>query len=94
MKKTVKYDIYDFEKLAADIQDLNGTDVVDPLAPVRYVCCYWADHIIKLDGKNASATINFLKEHVLYWLEAYSLLGKVPVAILAIQKLQQLTVIY
>lgn len=94
MKKTLKYDIYDLEKPAADMQDLNGTDAVDPLAPVRYMCCYWADHIIKLDDRNASATINFLKELVLYWLEAYLLLGRIPVAILAIQKRQQLTVVY
>lgn len=94
MKKTLKYNIYDLEKPAADIQNLNRTDAVDPLAPVRYMCCYWADHIIKLNDKNATTTIDFLKELVLYWLEACLLLGKIPVAILAIHKLQQLTVIY
>ncbi|CAG7565872.1 unnamed protein product [Fusarium equiseti] len=90
MKKILKYDIYDLKNPGADVQDLDKRDAVDPLAPVRYACCYWADHIIELDDEAARAIIKFLKECLLYWLEACSLLGQVPVAVLGIQKLQKL----
>jgi hypothetical protein len=92
MKKILKYDIYDLKNPGADVQDLDRRDAVDPLAPVRYACCYWADHIIELDDEAARAIIKFLKECLLYWLEACSLLGQVPVAVLGIQKLQKLAV--
>ncbi|RBR24877.1 uncharacterized protein FIESC28_02295 [Fusarium coffeatum] len=43
MKKTLKYDIYDLKKPAADVQDLDRKNAVDPLTPVGYACCYWAE---------------------------------------------------
>lgn len=92
MKKTLKYDIYDLKKPGADVLYLDRKVVSDPLSPVKYACCYWADHISKFDDKIASSTLEFLKTSVLYWLEACSLLGKVPIALLAIQKLKNLAV--
>ncbi|KAM5361586.1 hypothetical protein ACJA88_014410 [Fusarium oxysporum] len=90
MKKTLKYDIYDLKKPGADVLDIGRKDALDPLSPVKYACCYWADHISIFDDKVACATLEFLKISVLYWLEACSLLGKVPIAMLEIQKLQNL----
>ncbi|CAG1997514.1 unnamed protein product [Fusarium graminearum] len=42
IKKTLKYDIYDLKKPAADIQDLDRRDAIDPLAPVS--SCLAAAH--------------------------------------------------
>ncbi|KAF5700770.1 het-E-1 heterokaryon incompatibility protein [Fusarium globosum] len=92
MKKTLKYDIYDLKKPGADVLLLDRKDALDPLSPVKYACCYWADHISKFDDKIASATLKLFKTSVLYWLEACSLLGKVPTALLAIQRLKNLAI--
>jgi hypothetical protein len=92
MKKTLKYDIYDLKKPGADVLDIDRKDALDPLSPVKYACCYWADHISIFDDEIACATLEFLKVSVLYWLEACSLLGKLPIAMLEIQKLQNIVV--
>ncbi|KAF4498458.1 Vegetative incompatibility HET-E-1 [Fusarium agapanthi] len=92
MKKTLKYDIYDLKKPGAEVQYLDAKDDLDPLSPVKYACCYWADHISIFYDKIAFSTLEFLKTSVLYWLEACSLLGKVPIALLAIQRLKNLVV--
>ncbi|CZR49408.1 uncharacterized protein FPRO_08851 [Fusarium proliferatum ET1] len=76
MKKTLKYDICDLKKQGADVLSVYLKDALDPLSPIQYACCYWADHISKFDDKIASSTLEFLKILVLYWLEACSLLGK------------------
>ncbi|KAG5751181.1 hypothetical protein H9Q70_006193 [Fusarium xylarioides] len=90
MKKTLKYDIYDLKAPGADVLYLERKDASDPLSAVKYACCYWADHISVFDDKTAFATLDFLKTSVLYWLEACSLLEKVPIALLAIQRLKYL----
>ncbi|KAF5022983.1 hypothetical protein F66182_4940 [Fusarium sp. NRRL 66182] len=90
MNKTLKYDIYDVKKPGADVPNFVGKDASDPLALVKYACCYWADHILVFDDESACATLEFLRASFLYWLEACSVLGKVPVAVRAIQKLQKL----
>ncbi|CVK98694.1 uncharacterized protein FPRN_04046 [Fusarium proliferatum] len=82
MKKTLKYDICDLKKQGADVLSLYLKDALDPLSPIQYACCYWADHISKFDDKIASSTLEFLKILVLYWLEACSLLGKRYVLVL------------
>ncbi|KAF0639823.1 hypothetical protein FPSE5266_00714 [Fusarium pseudograminearum] len=92
MKKTLKYDIYNLRKPGAPVPLLDREDASDPLDSVEYACCYWADHISAFDDESASATLEFLKESVLYWLEACSLLGEVVTAVLAIQKLQKLVI--
>lgn len=92
MKKTLKYDICDLKKQGADVLSFYLKDALDPLSPIQYACCYWADHISKFDDKIASSTLEFLKILVIYWLEACSLLGKVPMALLAIQRLKNLAV--
>ncbi|KAL6922586.1 hypothetical protein FSST1_006612 [Fusarium sambucinum] len=90
MKKTLKYDIYDLKKPGAEVPIPDPEDASDPLNPVEYACCYWADHILTFDDESASAALDFLKSSLLYWLEACSLMGEVVTAVLAIQKLQKL----
>jgi hypothetical protein len=68
----------------------------DPLGTSRYSCVYWIDHLyacpqdydhILLDDGKAH---RFLQKHLLHWLEAMSLLKKIPDAIAAIRKLQSM----
>jgi hypothetical protein len=92
MRETLKHDMYDLKKPGAPATDFLTKSAPNPLAPVEYACCYWADHILSLDDETARATLEFCKESLLYWLEACSLLGKVPMAVIAIQKLQKLVV--
>ncbi|CEI67695.1 Vegetative incompatibility protein HET-E-1 [Fusarium venenatum] len=92
MKKTLKYDIYDLKKPSAEVPIPDEEDAFDPLDPVEYACCYWADHILTFDDESAAATLDFLKASLLYWLEACSLVGEVVTTVLAIQKLQKLLI--
>lgn len=73
----------------------------DPLAPIRYSCVFWADHLCFRNGESPEcrpeltddgAIWSFFKERFLYWLEAVSLLGNFSEGILAISKLHTLLV--
>ncbi|KAM0338618.1 hypothetical protein ACHAPU_011274 [Fusarium lateritium] len=90
MKKVLRYDIYDLKRLGTSVASFQREGSSDPLAPIEYACCYWADHILLLDDESARATVAFFRECFLYWLEACSLLGKVSTAVLAIHRLQNL----
>ncbi|KAM0555880.1 hypothetical protein ACHAPJ_006282 [Fusarium lateritium] len=73
------------------------------LASYRYSCIYWVDHLCdhmsrkrKLDesdtirAEDASEVYCFLKSKFLFWIEALNILGNMPQAVQAIQKLQRL----
>lgn len=63
----------------------------DPLAPVRYACEFWVDHICLfhervVEGSDESFStdgpiLKFLHEHFLHWLEALSLEQKLALSI-------------
>jgi hypothetical protein len=70
----------------------------DPLAPIRYSCAFWADHLCSLNSDNSwfqgeltddGKVIGFLKEYFLRWLESLSLLGKLSNGLLSIRKILQ-----
>jgi len=56
----------------------------DPLAPIRYSCVFWADHLCSLNSENSrllgeltdDGVFGFLKGCFLRWLESLSLMGK------------------
>jgi hypothetical protein len=60
---------------------------------VQYACRYWVDHLqrgkIGLCGDNEQVH-KFLKEHFLHWLEALSLIGKMPEGVFMIEALQSM----
>ncbi|KAK4071255.1 uncharacterized protein Triagg1_6286 [Trichoderma aggressivum f. europaeum] len=72
----------------------------DPLAPIRYSCIYWVDHLIASEhtweprhGKmrrSENMVIKFLKRKYIYWLEALSLLRSISEGVLAMQNLEKL----
>jgi hypothetical protein len=67
----------------------------DPLISLRYSCAYWIDHLIEVISASADGIISedfnvasdFLREHLLHWLESLSLVGEVRHGILALKKL-------
>jgi hypothetical protein len=71
--------------------------VIDSCVPrdVRYACLYWVFHIqrsgIRLTDEHRVYT--FLTQHLLHWLEALSLLGKLSESIYMVQGLQDLAVV-
>lgn len=66
----------------------------DPLAPVRYSCVFWADHLCSESPECQRELMDdgpvwrFLNEHFLRWLESLSLLGKLSDGVLSIRKLR------
>ncbi|KAI9777124.1 MAG: hypothetical protein M1839_009080 [Geoglossum umbratile] len=60
---------------------------------LQYACRYWVQHLKKSDSQleDSGKTYNFLRQHLLHWFEALSLLGKISEAVLAIQVLEDMT---
>ena len=78
------------------MQEAVGRIKHSSLPQVAYACEYWVDHLeacaqdydgILSDGGKVHV---FLQKHLLHWLEAMSLLLKIPEAVAAMQKLQSL----
>ncbi|KAL2782847.1 hypothetical protein BJX66DRAFT_345468 [Aspergillus keveii] len=67
----------------------------DPLFDLRYSCTYWLDHFIESESRSAdikesteeAAISDFLKKHLLHWLESLGLIGEVRHGILTLKKL-------
>jgi hypothetical protein len=59
-------------------------------AHVQYACRYWVYHLEQGQGDigNRDQVYNFLKEHLLHWLEILSLIGEAPEIISLISTLQ------
>ena len=95
LSKTLQRDMYNLRAAGYPIEQVEQPDP-DPLGTSRYSCVYWIDHLyacpqdydhILLDDGKAH---RFLQKHLLHWLEAMSLLKKIPDAIAAIRKLQSM----
>ncbi|KID82919.1 NACHT and WD40 domain protein [Metarhizium guizhouense ARSEF 977] len=61
----------------------------DPLAMIRYSCTFWVDHLLSASGLECSreSVLEFLKAHFLHWLEALSLMGRLPDGVLSVRTL-------
>lgn len=74
--------------LAAEVQ----RDTINQCLPkeIQYACLYWVQHVQKSETQlqdNGQVHV-FLKEHLLHWLEALSLMSKAPEGVLAISSLE------
>ncbi|KAJ5392566.1 NACHT-domain-containing protein [Penicillium cosmopolitanum] len=92
----LKEDIYDLKDPAFDILDLEAYNP-DPLAPVKYACIHWIDHLLgwKLEKSALGQTDHnliemFFKKDLLHWLEALSLIRSLPGGIDSMVRLQDL----
>ena len=101
MDKALQRDVYNLLHPGFSINKVEHPDP-DPLAPIRYACVYWVDHLCKIKsshdevGLYDNGTIDvFLRKHFLHWLEALSLIKGISDGVLAIVKLiDLLTVSY
>ncbi|KAM0309460.1 hypothetical protein ACHAO8_009025 [Botrytis cinerea] len=94
MSKTLKQDIYDLQYSGFPIDKVKQLDP-DPLAPIRYSCIYWIHHLRDGDPEQNREHVQdnsniheFLKKHLLYWLEIMSLIRKISECINAINSLE------
>ena len=90
-------------KLKRDICDLGSSDIpisgiepgqLDKCLPteLRYACLHWTSHVTQSDMLLADhgEVHAFLLEHLLHWLEALSLIRKLPESIRAITSLESI----
>ncbi|KAI0905434.1 quinon protein alcohol dehydrogenase-like superfamily [Ustulina deusta] len=64
----------------------------DPLAPIRYACLFWVDHLSFGPGpQDFDRVYSFLELHFLHWLEALSLMGYTVYCSRMINKLEALS---
>ncbi|ROT35723.1 prolyl oligopeptidase-like protein [Sodiomyces alkalinus F11] len=98
LSRTLRRDVYELSAPGFLIDNVSPPDP-DPLAPVRYFCIHWVDHLRDLNHAEGVAqkqlqddgpVHTFLLRNYLYWLEALSLLRSIPQAVLAMQKLEPL----
>ncbi|GAB1319274.1 Vegetative incompatibility protein HET-E-1 [Madurella fahalii] len=100
----LRRDMYQLRHPGVLIDDVTTPDP-DPLAPARYSCVYWADHLLhwarSTPGEHSKREIArelgdcgtlhiFLKSKFLYWLEALSLLRQVSEGLFALEKISAL----
>ncbi|KAJ3489907.1 hypothetical protein NLG97_g5890 [Lecanicillium saksenae] len=75
---SLKQDMCDLNNPSASLSEVDPETLDRCLPPsMRYACLYWTHHFLKL--KDFAICTNeiyaFLKEHLLHWIEALSLLG-------------------
>jgi hypothetical protein len=92
-------DMYSLKEPGFPIENAKPADL-DPLAPSRYSCVYWIDHLY--DSKPASWADSgrglqvagiideFLKKKYLYWLEGLSLCKSIAKGVVSMAKLRHL----
>ncbi|KAJ5368806.1 uncharacterized protein N7496_008566 [Penicillium cataractarum] len=98
LSKELKRNIYNLETPGTLIEEIKVPEP-DPLGAVRYSCVYWVSHLSDWNesGMSLEDTLQddgqvhgFLKDHLLHWLEASSLIGAIGDTIHAVIKLQTL----
>ncbi|KNB04288.1 hypothetical protein FOXG_06454 [Fusarium oxysporum f. sp. lycopersici 4287] len=99
MSRSLRRDMYDLHHPGISIDDVRQPDP-NPLASARYSCFYWVDHLsaavsdrtlMPIDDLQDDGTVHqFLSKKYLYWLEALSLLGRIPKGVVAMTKLETL----
>ncbi|KAK4102531.1 WD40 repeat-like protein [Parathielavia hyrcaniae] len=94
MASILRHNIYDldFGFISKDMSPPR----LDPLAPIRYSCVFWADHLCSLNSDDSrflgeltddGKVFGFLKEYFLRWLEGLSLIGRLSSGLLSIRKI-------
>jgi hypothetical protein len=95
MDRTLRKDMCSLENPGMLVQEAVGHVERSVIPRITYACEYWIDHLcacaqdyddILLDNGKVH---RFLLKHLLHWLEAMSLVKKIPNALAAIRKLQE-----
>ncbi|KAN0075156.1 hypothetical protein V8E54_007767 [Elaphomyces granulatus] len=97
MENSLHKDIYNLQDPCFLIDEIKPVNP-DPLVQFRYACVYWADHLSEIDQSlhneigicDDGRIHRFLKNHLLHWLEALSLIRNTAAGVIAIMKLENL----
>ncbi|KAF2190904.1 HET-domain-containing protein, partial [Zopfia rhizophila CBS 207.26] len=99
MSKTLRRDMYSLRALGYPAEQVELPDP-DPLAPSRYSCIYWVDHLYdwslsssatsSADLQDGGAVHEFVRKKYLYSLEALSLCKNMSKGVVSIAKLETL----
>jgi hypothetical protein len=93
MSGTLKRNICGLETPGTLLNEANTSVNLNPLAHIRYACCYWVDHLGQvsyLQQDDVGKVDEFLQKNFLHWLEALSLIGEMSKGVLMISDLQSL----
>jgi hypothetical protein len=102
LTETLRRDIYNLCAPGTRIDQVSSPDP-DPLVSIKYSCVFWIDHLhgsdpwVRIsdhDSQDAELLCYFFQRKYLYWLEALSLLRKIPEGVMAVQKLDASVVGY
>ncbi|KAL6359995.1 hypothetical protein LRP88_05691 [Fusarium phalaenopsidis] len=93
MRKCLRRDIYSLGYPGISVDEIQAPSP-DPLAPVRYSCVYWVDHVCEAQPRDdlldEGAVHRFLQTFFLRWVEALSLCRAISEGIHAVAKLDRL----
>ena len=96
MSGKLKRDICGLHAPGALARDIQGDQIEQRLpAEFQYSCRFWVQHLQKSETKlidNGLVHV-FLREHLLHWFEALSLIGKTSEGVLAIICLENLVIV-
>ena len=95
--KTLQRDMLTIKLPGLHKKDIS-TPSPNPLAPFKYLCVYWVDHLyacksnatLRLSLKNWETLDIFLQQKYLNWLEALSILRRLSDGIRAMKRLESL----
>jgi hypothetical protein len=96
MSATLKRDICSLHALGALTADVESSRIEQCLPPeVHYACLYWVQHIQRGGAQlyDNDQVHQFLRKHLLHWLEALSLMRKTSEGVLAITSLESIVVV-
>ncbi|KAJ4860862.1 NACHT domain-containing protein [Trichoderma breve] len=98
LSATLRRDMYNLRHPGALIQDYSPNQDGDVLRHAKYSCVYWADHLKAVNDLEREKCLqdhgivhHFLEEKLLNWLEALSLMKKMPDAARVARTLKKLT---
>ena len=97
MKDRLKKNICGLDDFAvlSEVEDLPAhrkTNIGDAL---EYACCFWTSHLARVPGTGPGveelqeAIQKFFTTHLLFWIEALSLMGKLDIGVHALNNIQQ-----
>jgi hypothetical protein len=96
MSSSLKQDICGVEQPGVLVIDVNE-DLIQQHIPLelQYACLHWVQHLQKsrTQLEEGDQVHQFLKKHLLHWLEALGWIGKVPEGVHAIVSLESMTVV-
>ncbi|KAG8686343.1 hypothetical protein FRC11_009095 [Ceratobasidium sp. 423] len=91
MKSQLRFNICHLENsfiLDQEVEDLETRVEKYISEPLLYACQYWAEHLASAKPSNVINVLlrDFLRDHLLFWLEVLNLTGSVPTGMGGLQK--------